>query len=152
MNDTAVTLTPRADAFARRIAARLTQAGDHLHHDIAERLRAARVRAVGQRKRPAIPQKLYLHPVVAVTTQGATATLGAGEGESGGRHWGRALVSGAWIAALLIGLAWVHHTQMESVASEISEIDTALLTDDLPPAAYTDPGFAQFIKSSRTDH
>ena len=150
MNDTAVTLTPRADAFARRIAARLTQAGDHLHHDITERLRAARVRAVGQRKRPAAQPKLYLHPVTAVTVQGSTATLSAG-GSDGGHHWGRVLASGAWIAALLIGLAWVHHTQMESVASEISEIDTALLTDDLPPAAYTDSGFAQFIKSSRTD-
>ena len=25
----------------------------------------------------------------------------------------------------------------------------ALLTDDLPPAAYADPGFVQFLKSAR---
>jgi hypothetical protein len=26
-------------------------------------------------------------------------------------------------------------------------VDAALLTDDLPPSAYADPGFAQFLKS-----
>jgi hypothetical protein len=26
-------------------------------------------------------------------------------------------------------------------------VDSALLTGDLPPAAYTDPGFAQFLKA-----
>ena len=29
-----------------------------------------------------------------------------------------------------------------------AEVDAALLTDDLPPAAYADPGFAQYLKSS----
>jgi hypothetical protein len=31
----------------------------------------------------------------------------------------------------------------------VAEFDQALLTDDLPPAAYADPGFVQFLKSSR---
>ena len=30
---------------------------------------------------------------------------------------------------------------------EVAEVDAAILTDDLPPSAYTDPGFAQFLKS-----
>ena len=29
---------------------------------------------------------------------------------------------------------------------ELEDEDAALLTDELPPAAYTDPGFAQFLK------
>jgi hypothetical protein len=29
-----------------------------------------------------------------------------------------------------------------------AEIDTQLLSDQLPPAAYSDPGFAEFLRSS----
>lgn len=146
MNHTAATLSPNAEAFARRVALRLTQAGDDLHHDIAERLRAARVQAVAERKRPATRPVLHLSPAGAVLPQGATAALGGGDHKS---HWWHATVSIAWIAALLVGLAWVHHAQVENVTTELTEIDTALLTDDLPPSAYADPGFTQFIKSSR---
>ena len=38
--------------------------------------------------------------------------------------------------------------QVDNRANELAaEVDAALLTDDLPPAAYTDPGFAQFLKT-----
>ena len=148
MNDTAVTLTPRADAFARRIAARLTQAGDHLHHDITERLRAARMQALDKRKRPAVVAQ---RPVVAepvVLGVGHTATMGGGWGSEGGNWW-RALVSAIPVAALLVGLFVVGVNQNEAGANEIAEVDAALLTDDLPPEAYTDPGFLQYLKTSQ---
>ncbi|MFZ9555518.1 MAG: DUF3619 family protein, partial [Limnohabitans sp.] len=29
--------------------------------------------------------------------------------------------------------------------------DSALLTDDLPPTAYTDPGFLRFIRAGSTE-
>jgi len=32
-------------------------------------------------------------------------------------------------------------------ANEVAEVDAALLADDLPPAAYADAGFVQFLKS-----
>jgi hypothetical protein len=32
-------------------------------------------------------------------------------------------------------------------ANELAEVDSALLIDDLPPAAYADPGFLQFLKN-----
>ena len=147
MKPTTATLTPNAEAFARRVASRLTQAGDDLHHDIAERLRAARMQALAQRKRPATRPVLHLRPSEAVLPQGATAALGGGDHPS---HWWHAAASIAWIAALLIGLAWVHQAQVENVTTELTEIDTALLTDDLPPSAYADPGFTQFIKSGHT--
>ena len=31
---------------------------------------------------------------------------------------------------------------------ELAEVDAALLTDALPPAAYADPGFLQFLKGN----
>jgi len=31
--------------------------------------------------------------------------------------------------------------------TELAEVDVALLTDVLPPAAFADPGFIEFLKS-----
>jgi hypothetical protein len=35
---------------------------------------------------------------------------------------------------------------MNQRARELAEIDVAILVDDLPPDAYADPGFSQFLK------
>jgi hypothetical protein len=42
----------------------------------------------------------------------------------------------------------IHSLENDRRASEVAEVDAALLTDDLPPAAYADPGFIQFLKQS----
>ena len=52
------------------------------------------------------------------------------------------------LLALVLGLIAINVIQNENRANELAEIDAALLTDDLPPAAYTDPAFTQFLKSS----
>jgi hypothetical protein len=43
----------------------------------------------------------------------------------------------------LIGIDELNLTQRIEAAAEV---DAALLADDLPPTAYTDPAFAEFIK------
>ena len=50
------------------------------------------------------------------------------------------------LIALLVGLIAITMVQNDNRAREVAEIDAALLTDDLPPSAYTDPGFVQFLK------
>jgi hypothetical protein len=50
------------------------------------------------------------------------------------------------IALLLVGLFTINLVLDEYRANEVAEVDAALLTDDLPPHAYTDPGFLQFLK------
>jgi len=52
------------------------------------------------------------------------------------------------LLALVAGLVLIHTAQSDRRASELAEVDAALLTDDLPPAAYADPGLVQFPKSS----
>ena len=47
------------------------------------------------------------------------------------------------------GLIVINSVQNDRRASEVAEVDAALLTDDLPPSAYADPGFAQFLKAGR---
>ena len=133
-----------ADLFARRVAARMTQGTEDLPYDISERLRAAREQALAQRKK-VVPVREW-HHATAVQRQGHTATLGSGDNE--GRTWWRALISAVPLVALLVGLVVVDSFQDESGATEVAEIDAALLTDDLPPAAYADPGFVQYLQST----
>ncbi|AMM26496.1 DUF3619 family protein [Variovorax sp. PAMC 28711] len=130
--------TPSAvleDRFARRLTARLEQGNAELSHDIGERLRVARQQAVSRRK---LAPLLHAAPVV-VADVGGTATLGGG--------WWTRIGSVVPLVALVAGLITISVMQDDNRASELAEVDSALLTGDLPTAAYTDPGFAQFLKN-----
>ena len=128
--------TPGAteEEFGRRVAARLSAGNLELPHEIGERLRAARMQAVGRRK--AVRQ---LRTASAVVAKGGTAALGGG--------WWTRIGSVVPLIALVAGLLVISAMQDDNRANELAELDSALLTDDLPPAAYTDPGFAQFLKT-----
>ena len=132
-----------ADQFARRLTARLSEGTQDLPYDISERLRAARVQALSQRKRPVLVHQT----APAFTQQGSSAALGWG---SEGGNWWRSLLSAVPVLALIAGLVVIQFSQEEYSTTEVAEVDSALLTDDLPPAAYADPGFAQFLKTGGT--
>ena len=134
--------TPAApqDQFGRRVAARLDAGTAELPRDITERLRAARVRAVAQRK----PGSLQTAPSLAAAGNRASLSMG----DEGLSPWNR-VASALPLIALVAGLIAIHVVQNERRASEVAEVDAALLTDDLPPAAYADPGFVQFLKSGQ---
>jgi hypothetical protein len=139
MTSTQFTPQQLQDRFGRQVAARLEAGNAELPYDISERLRAARTQALAQRKR-----EISLRPVVAVSGTGA-GTLTVGEG---GSFWTR-LASALPIIALAAGLVFIHKFENERRANEVAEVDAALLTDDLPPSAYADPGFIQFLKSNQ---
>lgn len=128
------------DRFALKIAARLSDGCDALPHDISERLRFARVQAVSKRKISA--------------DRGVTLPLGGGPAATLGTleehvSWWSRIGAVLPLLALVLGLVAIHSTQNERVAQEMAQLDAALLTDDLPLAAYADPGFSQFLKASR---
>jgi Protein of unknown function (DUF3619) len=50
------------------------------------------------------------------------------------------------LLALIVGLIAINFAVDDDRANELAEVDMQLLTDDLPPAAYTDAGFAQYLK------
>ena len=54
------------------------------------------------------------------------------------------------LIALVVGLVAINIIQDDDRTSELAEVDAALLTDDLPPDAYADPGFVQFLKTSHS--
>ena len=51
--------------------------------------------------------------------------------------------------ALIAGLLLIQQWQTDDQISAAAEIDAALLADDLPPVAYSDAGFAEFLKTPR---
>jgi hypothetical protein len=125
------------DRFGLRIAARLSDAADELPYDVSERLRAARVQALGKRKITAT------RTATSVAMSGGAATLTFGNEHL---NWWDRVVAVLPLLALVLGLITINIIQNDNRTSELAEIDAALLTDDLPPTAYTDPGFAQFLK------
>jgi len=129
------------DQFGLRIAAQLNSASLELPHDISERLRAARTRAVAARLKP----QIRLQTSTGVVHQNGAALLNFG-GDEGLNIWSR-LASLLPLIALVAGLALIQNIMDDDRANELAEIDSALLVDDLPPAAYADPGFLQFLKN-----
>lgn len=127
------------DQFGFKLAARLSEASTEVPHDISERLRVARMQALAQRK------KLRPSLVTQVSVSGGGATLTLGGNENVGL-WGR-FASVLPLVALVVGLVVIHFVENDLRANELAEVDAALLTDDLPPSAYVDPGFAQFLKA-----
>lgn len=122
------------EKFGRSVAARLTAGNASLEHDIGERLRVARAQAVARRK--LAPE---MRPAEVAHVSGGAISLGGG--------WWPRIGAMVPLVALVAGLIAISVVQDDNKASELADVDTALLTDDLPPAAYTDPGFAQFLRS-----
>lgn len=128
------------DRFSLKVTARLSDACDKLPYEVTERLRAARVQAIGKRK-IAVKQM-----ATGVLTSGGALSLNSGE--EGFSLWS-AIASAIPLLALVVGLFSLNVVLSDERANELAEIDSALLTDTLPPSAYTDPGFAQFLKMQR---
>lgn len=129
------------DRFALKTVSYLSAGAAELPHDISERLRAARTQAVSQRK---VAKRQTAENLVA-TGRSATLAWGSDEGLS---WWGR-IGAVLPLIALVVGLLAINSFQNDNRTQELAEVDAALLTDDLPPAAFADPGFVQFLKNTR---
>ncbi|MEQ1804357.1 MAG: DUF3619 family protein [Burkholderiaceae bacterium] len=124
--------------FALRVTARLSQGTEELPPAINERLRFARETALQHVR------------ALRAASAGAPAEVGSSAGTLllGGfaRGWGMKLASLLPLIALVGGLVLIQRTQTESQISVAAEIDADLLADDLPPRAYGDAGFLEFLK------
>ena len=127
------------DRLGLKAASYLSAGAADLPHDISERLRVARLQAISKRK------IVRLEPAAQVVGSGGVATLGWG----GGVSWWARIGSVVPLIALVVGLLVINSIQNDNRAREVAEVDAALLTDELPPAAFADPGFVQFLKTSR---
>ena len=129
------------DRFAFKTVSYLSTGAADLPHDISERLRAARAQAVSKRK------------IAKVQTAGSVINMGGSAalswGSSDGLGWWGRIGSVMPLIALVVGMLMINSVQSDNRAREVAEVDAALLTDALPPAAFSDPGFVQFLKIDR---
>jgi hypothetical protein len=130
--------------FSVRVAARLSESARELPHDVSERLKASRELALDRAR-------------LARRAEAATSTQAVGNGSSAamilgggsGSDWWFKLASILPIAALVAGFFFIEHAHTREQIAAAAEIDAALLADDVPPAAYSDPGFVEFLKAPR---
>ena len=129
--------------LALRMTARLTERTADLPQDVSERLRFAREQAL-TRARAARKAQV----AEAGVTVGSGPTLSLGRGDAGSSWWVQ-LASVLPLIALVAGLVLIQRVHNSNQISAAAEIDASLLADDLPPSAYSDPGFVEFLKDPR---
>jgi hypothetical protein len=111
--------------------------------DISERLRFAREQALVRAQ--AARRQAQVAPAAVVVGRCRSATLANHLG------WWVKLGSAAPLAMLVLGLMGIAHVHEKAQIAAVAEVDAALLSDDLPPAAYTDPGFAEYLKTTHRE-
>ena len=128
--------------LAARLAGGLTARLENLPHDVSERLRFGREQALARARevRHATPGGVT---VVGVSAQGAAVLAGF-------VPWWRRAASVLPLLVLAAGLLAIDHWAVREQVVAAAEFDAQLLADDLPPAAYSDPGFAEFLRSAPT--
>jgi Protein of unknown function (DUF3619) len=120
-----------------RLVSGLTAKTASLPHDVTERLRFAREKALAQAR-----QVRAAASSVSVVGNSGSAVLAGSAGWSG---WAASLMP---LVVLLAGLLFISHWSANEQVQLAADIDAQLLADDLPPAAYADPGFAEFLRTS----
>jgi len=132
--------TPQ-DQLGMRMAALLDQHTQQLPYDISERLRAARTRALaaGRAKRAELitvsDAQIQSNGSLRLPFQTSTQDIY------------KLLASFIPLVCLAVGLMLLYDFHNNQAAMELAEIDSALLIDDLPPQAYADPAFFDFLKN-----
>lgn len=130
--------------IALRIGAALSEyLARNASPDIDERLRFARERALASAREA----RAAAGPVQIAAGQAGGAVLLA-SGPDGTPWWLR-LGSLLPLAVLLAGLVLIDSHYTRSQIEAAAEVDAAILADDLPPEAYRDQGFVEFLKTAQ---
>jgi hypothetical protein len=137
------TVTPRAAQLERlearlglRLGALLNEQAARTPHDVSERLRVAREQALARARESRL------------LTAGADIVVGNGRSATLGRlpSWLFRFASVMPLIVLVAGMVlideWHDRAQIEAAA----DVDVNLLADELPPDAYSDAGFVEYLK------
>ncbi len=130
--------------FAQKITAHLTRHSSELPPDISERLKFGREQAVVHARAARVKQ--VRSPVYAKF--GSTLSWFDSDGNDSAGWWTK-LISVLPLVALLLGLVAIQDWHNNSEIAAVAEADSLLLMDDLPPSAYSDVGFLEFLRSHR---
>ena len=145
--------------FGLKAASFLTESAEDLPAALCERLEAARMQALLKHRAAHANLRFswrswieaMLHPLAFAGSRSSrffSMQHNAADGEEDWSWWGR-IATGLPLVVLVVGLFAISAVQQDNRAKEIAEVDVALLTDTLPPSAFADAGFVQFLKSNR---
>ena len=127
--------------LAGRLAGGLTARTQALPHAVVERLRFSREQALSRAREVRRPAPASASMVVA--SAAGAAVLGSFV------PWWQRAASAMPLLLLVGGLVLIDHWADRERVLAAAEVDTQLLSDNIPPAAYSDPGFAEFLRSSQ---
>lgn len=160
-----MTIPSTDEAFARKLTACLNEAEQNLPYLVTERLRASREQALAQhnpkaqgqwaKAREYRPSLAPAHTSIStgtgpVLSLGGLGTPQQASSQRPGPTWLQRLLTGLPLLALAFGLISIGAHTDRQATSDLADLDTALLTSDLPPSAYADPGFLHFLQTSDT--
>ncbi|MEO8125124.1 MAG: DUF3619 family protein, partial [Burkholderiales bacterium] len=120
---------------------------ENLAPDIGERLRFARSRALNHARAVRAMRAATQPRAVAASAGAGTLALGGAPRESS--RWWIGLLSLLPLLALVAGLMLIQSENTRRQIAAAVEVDTDLLLGELPPSAYSDPGFVEFLKQQR---
>ncbi len=128
--------------YALRVVARLAEQSEAVTPDVGERLRFAREHALerARAQRAAAPSS-----ALQVGNTGV-GTLAWGGGSRSPSSWWVKFAQVLPLFALVAGLVLIQNQHVRAQITAAAEIDFDLLVDELPPTAYSDPGFLEFMK------
>jgi hypothetical protein len=122
------------ERFGRHVASHLELLAHRASPDVEERLRFSRELALARAREASRPAP-------------SARTVGSGMLALGGGSWWLRLASIVPLIMLISGLTLIQERHWNAQIEAAADIDAALLTDDLPPGAYADPGFAAYLNS-----
>ena len=134
-----------AHALEARLAAQmaigLSTSLKTLPHDVSERLRFGREQALARARELRLAGAAAAGGIVASVSPRGVATL------SGFAFWSQRAASVLPVLVLVAGFLLIEQWSSREQVLAAAEIDARLLADDLPPAAYSDPGFAEYLRT-----
>jgi len=139
MSDTVRSTDPHSleARLALRLVAGLNAGAENLPDDVKERLRFAREQALARAREA---RRATATGAVGVSASG-TLLLGSFG------PWLQRAASVLPLLLLLGGLVMIQQWSTRERVLAAAEIDAQLLGDALPPTAYSDPGFAEYLRS-----
>jgi Protein of unknown function (DUF3619) len=126
--------------LAAQFATALSEGVRDLPHDVTERLRFGREQALAKAREVRLaPQAAPAR--LAWLNSATTLVLG---GPLAGWHRVLSLFP---LLMLVAGMFVIEHWATREQVLAAADVDAVLLADDLPPAAYQDPGFIEFLRA-----
>ena len=124
--------------FAYKVRHALNEKIDQLPPNVVENLASSRKLAISRKKNNT--------PLHAFVRQNAFAGYIGNFFGDPSYYWLSRLGGAITVAVLISGLMGIYHTEEQHQIKETADMDIAVLSDDLPPSAYLDHGFKNYLQ------